>query len=110
MENLFECPLCGVKAAKIFARDNPFLIFKCPKCGFVHYDKMSGEAVKGTIEGEKPYGSKCMRGMFVSDDGRVRETYYRTPNSPDGGSFLDVLISMLEEKHGLNRDGRHEHH
>jgi rubredoxin len=102
MENLFECPLCGIKAAKIFARDNPFIIFKCPKCGFVYYDKMSGEAAKGTIEGEKPYGSRCMRGVFVSDDGTVRETYFRTPNSPYGGSFLDALMSMLEElsKHG----------
>jgi hypothetical protein len=91
MENLFECPLCSAKAAKIFARDNTFLIFKCAGCGFMHYNKISGKVKRGVIEGEKPYGS-----------GKVRETYFRTPNSPYGGSFLDALMSTLEElsKHG----------
>ena len=97
MENLFECPLCGVKAARIFARDNPFIIFKCARCGFVYYDKMSGEAVKGTIAGEKPYGSRCMQGVFASENGKIRERYFRTPNAPYGGSILDFLLAMIEE-------------
>jgi transposase-like protein len=105
-QEVFKCPICNLEAAVIFARDNPFIIFKCPKCGFVYYDKMSGEAVKGTIKGEKPYGSICMEGVFVSEDGKIREHYYRTLNAPYGGSILDFLLAMIEEtlkeeqKHG----------
>jgi len=96
-QKLFECPICNQKTATIFAHDNPFIIFKCSRCGFVYYDKMSGEAVKGTIEGEKPYGSRCMQGVFVSEDGKIREHYFRTPNAPCGGSILDFLLAMIEE-------------
>ena len=94
---VFRCPICGLKKATIFAWDNPFVIFKCPECGFIYYSKGSGEAVKGFIEGERPYGSRCMEGVFVSLDGKIRTSYYRTPNAPYGGSFLDFLVSMVEE-------------
>jgi hypothetical protein len=57
---------------------------------------MSGGAVKGTIGGERPYGSKCMQGVFVSEDGKIRERYFRTPNAPCGGSIVDFLLAMIE--------------
>jgi hypothetical protein len=38
-----------------------------------------------------------MQGVFVSEDGKIREHYFRTPNAPCGGSFLDFLLAMVEE-------------
>jgi len=96
-QEVFKCPICNLKATTIFARDIPFILFKCSKCGFVYYNKISGEAVKGTIKGEKPLGSKCIEGIFVSEDGRNRKHYYRTPDAPYRGSILDFLSAIIEE-------------
>lgn len=91
----FKCDICG-GLAEIFARDNPFLIYKCENCGFVLLNRADGEVVKGGIKGERPVGSRVVKGFFVGEDGSEVE-YYRTPNAPNGGSVLDVLFDAVEE-------------
>jgi hypothetical protein len=86
-----ECPICKGPLT-LFASDNPFEIWKCPIDGFFHFNRIEGKITHGQIEQETPYG-KGVKGVFISYDKQLKETYYRIPNQEQSGFNNFILLA-----------------